>query len=87
MTPEKQARLQACLRELAGILYEETNLAEVSNLESIEKTVRSHMLKHVSPEIAIFYRTDNRNQNREDSKSKSCVGILKLKQNKPKGWD
>jgi len=54
MTPEKQARLQACLRELAGILYEETNLAEVSNLESIEKTVRSHMLKHVSPEIAIF---------------------------------
>jgi hypothetical protein len=50
----KQARLQACLRELAGILYEETNLAEVSNLESIEKTVRSHMLKHVSPEIAIF---------------------------------
>ncbi len=54
MTPEKQARLQACLRELAGILYEETNLAEVSNLERIEKTVRSHMLKHVSPEIAIF---------------------------------
>jgi len=54
MTPEKQARLQACLQELAGMLYEETNLAELSNLESIEKTVRSQMLKHVSPEIAIF---------------------------------
>ena len=28
MTPERQARLQACLQELAAILYEETNAAE-----------------------------------------------------------
>lgn len=54
MTPEKQARLQACLQELAGLLYEETNLAELSNLESIEKTVRQQMLEHVSPQIALF---------------------------------
>ncbi len=40
MTQEKQARLQACLRELASILYEETNPAQLNNLESIEKTVR-----------------------------------------------
>jgi len=54
MTPEKQARLQACLQELATILYEETNPAELSNLESIEKTVRQQMLEHVSPQIALF---------------------------------
>lgn len=40
MTQEKQARLQACLQELASILYEETNPAQLNNLESIEKTVR-----------------------------------------------
>lgn len=54
MTPERQARLQACLQELAAILYEETNAAELTNLESIEKTVRSQMLEHVSPQIALF---------------------------------
>ena len=54
MIPEKQARLQACLQELAGLLYEETNPAELSNLESIEKTVRQQMLEHVSPRIALF---------------------------------
>lgn len=54
MTPEKQTRLQACLQELATILYEETNPAELSNLESIEKTVRQQMLEHVSPQIALF---------------------------------
>lgn len=54
MTPEKQERLQACLQELAAILYEETNHAELTDLESIEKTVRTQMLEHVSPQIALF---------------------------------
>jgi hypothetical protein len=54
MNPEKQARLQACLQELASILYEETNPAELTNLESIEKTVRTQMLEQVSPKIALF---------------------------------
>ena len=54
MTPSKQARLQACLQELAAILYEETNPADLTNLESIEKTVRTQMLEQVSPQIALF---------------------------------
>ena len=54
MTQEKQARLQACLQELASILYEETNPAQLNNLESIEKTVRSQILEQVSPQIALF---------------------------------
>lgn len=40
MNPEKQHRLQACIQEMAGILYEETYNSELTNLESIEKTVR-----------------------------------------------
>ena len=54
MTPEKQERIDACLKELAALLYEETSKSELTNLESIEKTVRQQMLEHVSPRIALF---------------------------------
>ena len=54
MTPEKQERLQACVQELAALLYEETNKSELSDLESIEKSVRQQMLEHVSPKVALF---------------------------------
>ena len=80
MTPERQARLQACLQELAAILYEETNAAELTNLESIEKTVRSQMLEHVSPQIALFLPLQaTGSKTGKTRKIKSCVGILKLK--------
>ena len=54
MTPEKQARLKACLTELATLLYEQTDKSKLTNLENIEKTVRTQMLSQVSPEIALF---------------------------------
>ena len=54
MNPEKQERIQACLTELASLLYEETNQSELTDLESIEKTVRQQILEHVSPQIALF---------------------------------
>ena len=54
MNLKKQERLQACLTELASLLYEETNQSELTDLESIEKTVRQQMLEHVSPQIALF---------------------------------
>ena len=54
MTPEKQERLQACLQELAALLYQETNNSELADLESIEKTVPQQMLEQVSPQIALF---------------------------------
>lgn len=54
MTPEKQERLKTCLQELAAKLYEETNKSGLSDLESIEKTVRTQMLEYVSPQIALF---------------------------------
>lgn len=54
MTPEKQERIDACLEELAALLYEETSKSELTNLESIEKTVRQQMLEHVSPRVALF---------------------------------
>ena len=54
MVPEKEERLQACLQELAALLYEEANKSELTDLGSIEKSVRAQMLKRVSPQIALF---------------------------------
>lgn len=63
MTVEKQQRLQACLQELAALLYEQTNKSQLTDMESIEQTVRTQILEHISPQIALFYQTNNRNQN------------------------
>jgi len=54
MTPEKASRLNACIQEIAAILYEETSGKELLTLEDIEKSVRNQMLEHVSPKVALF---------------------------------
>ena len=65
MTPEKQARLQACLTELATLLYEQTDKSKLTDLENIEKTVRTQMLEQVSPEIALFLLNKQRELKQE----------------------
>ena len=60
MTPEQQQRLRVCLQELASLLYEQTNPEELTNLESLEKTVRTQMLEQVSPQIALFLSNKQR---------------------------
>jgi hypothetical protein len=54
MTTDKQERIKACLQELATLLYEQADHSKLTDLESIEKTVRSQILEQVSPEIAFF---------------------------------
>lgn len=66
MTPEKQERLKVCLQELATLLYEETDKSKLNDLESIEKTVRSVILKQVSPNIALFL--SNKQQEHQSAK-------------------
>jgi hypothetical protein len=53
MTPEQQARLDACLEEVAGILYADT-IEEMQTLEDIERVVRGHLLEKVGPGIGHF---------------------------------
>ncbi len=60
MTVEKQKRLQACLQELATLLYEQINRSELTDQESIEQNVRTQILEHISPQIALLYQTNNR---------------------------
>jgi hypothetical protein len=54
MSQDIQERIQACARELATLLYEEADKSQLTDLESIEKKIRSQILEYVSPEIALF---------------------------------
>ena len=54
MTTDKQERIEACIQELAALLYEEADKSQLRDLESIEQTVRRQILEQVSPKIAIF---------------------------------
>ncbi len=54
MNQDKQERIKACLQELSILLYEEADKSQMTDLEGIEKTVRSQILELVSPEIALF---------------------------------
>ena len=58
MTPEDQARLEACTTEIAEILYRNSNRENLDSLEGIEQTVRQQMLQEVSPRIALFLSTN-----------------------------
>jgi hypothetical protein len=62
MNEDKQERLKACLKELATLLYEEADKSQLTNLEGIEKTVRSQILEYVSPEIALFLLSKQQEQ-------------------------
>jgi hypothetical protein len=52
MTPQEQERLEACITEMAQILYNNTPTEKITTLEEIEKAVRQQMMEHVSPKIA-----------------------------------
>ncbi len=55
MTPEDQQRLKTHLKEVAEILYRNTDSTELSNFESIEKSLRQKILKEVEPELGRFF--------------------------------
>jgi len=62
MTPIDSERLEACLQEVAEILYRNTPVQKMTNFESLEKTVRTQMLEQVSPKIAFFLSNKLREQ-------------------------
>ena len=55
MTPSEKKELEACLRRVSEILYNDSDSESLENLEAIENTVRAKVLEHVSPKIAFFF--------------------------------
>ncbi len=54
MTPLEKLELEACLRRVSEILYNDSDPENLKNLEDIEKTVRKKILEEVSPRIGFF---------------------------------
>jgi hypothetical protein len=55
MTPEDQKRLKAHLKEVAEILYRNTDSSELSNFESLEKSLLQKRLSEVRSELGSFF--------------------------------
>jgi hypothetical protein len=51
MTPEEQSIVDQKLKEVAEILYNNTPDEELNTFETIELSVRDHLLKRVAPKI------------------------------------
>lgn len=57
MTPEERQKIKINLQEIADILYQNTPLDNLQSFESIELTVREHLVETVAPEISSFFLT------------------------------
>ena len=51
MTPEEQTIVDRKLKEVAEILYHNTSDEELHTFETIELSLRDHLLKTVAPKI------------------------------------
>lgn len=54
MTPEESEKVQFHAKQIAQILYSDTDPAEIQTLGAIETVVRQKILESVSPEIGVF---------------------------------
>jgi hypothetical protein len=71
MTPEEQAIVNRKLTEVAEILYKNTSPEELKTFETIELSVREHLLETVATEIGNFFFTtleETKQGEREKSK-------------------
>lgn len=67
MTPEEQSIIDQKLREVAEILYNNTSKEELATFETIELSVRNHLLEKVSPRIGEFFSMKQGEVKQEES--------------------
>jgi hypothetical protein len=85
MTPEQEQALQAHIKAIAQILYDDTPREELTTLSGIENAVRRQMQKHVMPEVGVFLSQQKpiRPEAISDT-SKASSATSRLRQIKPK---
>jgi hypothetical protein len=54
MTPEELEKVQYYAKQIAQILYSDTDPTTIQSLGAIETVVRQKLLESVSPEIGVF---------------------------------
>lgn len=66
MTPEEQALVDQKLKEIAEVLYSNTPNEELTTFETIELSVRDHLLETVAPKIGEFFFVQQQEQVQEE---------------------
>ena len=66
MTPEEQAIVDQKLKEIAEILYNNTSVDDLKTFETVELSVRDHLLKTVAPKIGEFFFIQQQEQVQEE---------------------
>lgn len=67
MTPEEQSTIDQKLREVAEILYNNTSSEKLATFETIELSVRGHLLGEVAPKIGEFFSMKQEEIKQEES--------------------
>ncbi len=76
MLPEKASAIKAHAEAIAALLYEESDLEQLTTLAGIEKTVRDQVLEHVTPHIGVFLSARQQEQSQgEPGISKASLEI------------
>ena len=57
MTPEQRQKIKINLQEIADIFYQNTPPDNLQSFESVELSVREHLIETVAPEISGFFLT------------------------------
>ncbi len=66
MRPEEQEIIERKLEEIAEILYKNTPEEELDTFETIELSVREHLLTTVAPKIGEFFSIQQVEQTQEE---------------------
>ena len=66
MNDKDSQRIEACIQEVAEILYRNTSPKELTSFERVEQAVRAKMLEEVSPKVAVFLSNKLQGQKKEE---------------------
>jgi hypothetical protein len=66
MNEKDSRRMEACIQEVAEILYRNTATKELINFERVEQAVRTKILEEVSPKVAFFLSNKLQEQKKEE---------------------
>jgi hypothetical protein len=67
MNADDQQKIKDHLKEIAEIIYKNTEESELESFESIELSLRSQMLTEIGLEIAKFFFRKNQELKREET--------------------
>ncbi|MGD2182962.1 ISKra4 family transposase [Lusitaniella coriacea] len=81
MTPEETKELDNALETVAAILFKHTPPEQLQDFESLERSVRDHLLEQVSPRVGNFFKSNAIGTlSGRKRKVQSCLGVLRVSQ-------